>query len=63
VKHQIATNLEWGSKARKQEDRQRGRNNADRRAAIAEQVADAEPLPCMCGWLCTCGGWRDLASR
>jgi len=40
MKHQIATNLEWGSKARKEEDRLRGRNNADRRLAIAEQKED-----------------------
>jgi hypothetical protein len=39
-KHQIKANLEWGSKARKDEDRLRGFNNSDRRAAIAEQVAD-----------------------
>lgn len=31
-------NLEWGNKARKREDAQRGRNNQARRAAIADQV-------------------------
>lgn len=36
-RHQMIRNLEWGSKARKEEDRLRGNNNSDRRAAIAEQ--------------------------
>lgn len=40
MKHQMSQNLEWGGKARKQEDRIRGRNNADRRASLAEQKSD-----------------------
>lgn len=40
MKHQMSQNLEWGGKARKNEDCIRGRNNADRRAALAEQKAD-----------------------
>lgn len=40
-KHQIKTNLEWGSKARKEEDRLRGNNNSDRRLAISEQLDEA----------------------
>lgn len=40
MKHQMIQNLEWGRKARKNEDRIRGRNNADRRAALVEQKAD-----------------------
>jgi hypothetical protein len=45
-KHTHKPNLEWGSKARKREDAQRGMNAADRRMAIEEQVEDAvEPDP------------------
>lgn len=36
----LTGNMEWGSKARKEEDRLRGRNNAARRQAITEQKAD-----------------------
>lgn len=42
MKHTNRPNQEWGSKARKEEDRLRGLNNADRTEAIAEQVADLE---------------------
>jgi hypothetical protein len=35
-------NLEWGNKARKQEDDLRGINNRARRQSIAEQVADLD---------------------
>lgn len=35
-RHAHAANTEWGSKARKEEDRLRGLNNQDRRMAIAE---------------------------
>lgn len=34
----LSGNLEWGSKARKEEDRLRGRNNSSRRASIDDQV-------------------------
>lgn len=34
-------NLEWGSKARKEEDRLRGRNNSARKASIRDQVEAA----------------------
>lgn len=40
MKHEMSQNLEWGGKARKNEDRIRGRNNADRRASLLEQKAD-----------------------
>lgn len=40
-----AVNKEWGSKARKQEDAQRGLNNRARRESIAEQVADGSDFP------------------
>lgn len=33
-------NLEWGSKARKEEDRLRGRNNRARAQTIAEQALE-----------------------
>ena len=33
-------NLEWGSKARKEEDALRGRNNTARREAVEEQWAE-----------------------
>lgn len=36
----LTGNMEWGSKARKHEDAERGRNNTARKEAIAEQVAD-----------------------
>lgn len=35
--HVHRPNKEWGRKARKEEDRNRGLNNHDRREAIAEQ--------------------------
>lgn len=42
MKHRITTNTEWGSKARKREDAQRGLNNTDRKASIAEALEDIE---------------------
>lgn len=41
MKHSHATNKEWGSKARKEEDRLRGLNRADARRAVAEGKAEA----------------------
>ena len=38
--HAHRPNGEWGRKARKQEDRDRGLNNHARREAIAEQTND-----------------------
>lgn len=37
-----APNKEWSRKGRKEEDRLRGLNNADRRATIAEQLDDMQ---------------------
>lgn len=46
--------IEWGSKARKWEVRDRGLNNQDRRLAIAEQMdpdagEDCDSTMCVCG--------------
>lgn len=38
MKHARTPNIEWGSKARKAEDRERGLNAKDRRDSIAEQL-------------------------
>lgn len=40
--HTHVKNMEWGRKARKEEDRLRGINNADRRADITEQLDEAD---------------------
>lgn len=38
----LVGNMEWGSKARKEEDALRGRNNTARRETILEQVRDLD---------------------
>ena len=38
--HALVGNMEWGRKARKEEDRSRGLNNRDRREAIEEFLDD-----------------------
>lgn len=42
AKHQMTHTREWGSKDRKADEADRGLNAADRRAAIAEQVAELD---------------------
>ena len=38
----LTGNIEWGSKGRKEEDALRGRNQSARRAAIEDQLAEAD---------------------
>ena len=62
MKHTHKPNLEWGSKARKWEDRLRGMNAADRRLAIEEQLDEAPESWWREDWAHE-AGWRDgLAS-